>query len=97
MKDAAIFFLRAILHDWPDDECVQILKVLRAAATPNTRLLINGYVTGYACPVTDDKGISDGTTPPVPLLANGGHANIFDYLTDLQVCSLICVSVFTAD
>ena len=97
MKDAAIFFLRAILHDWPDDECVQILKVLRAAATPNTRLLINGYVTGYACPATDNKDVSDGPTPPVPLLANGGHANIFDYLTDLQVRSALSVSPLTAD
>lgn len=85
VTDAAVFFLRAILHDWPDDECIQILKVLRAAATPNTRLLISGFVIHYACHDEAAKRIKDDFKPPAPLLPNGGHANIFDYLVDLQV------------
>ena len=83
VSDAAVFYLRAVLHDWPDEECIQILKVLRNAAGSNTRLLINGFVLLHACP---GGGFSDVPRPPAPLLPNGGHANVFDYLIDLQVC-----------
>lgn len=82
MNDASVFFLRAILHDWPDDECVQILKILREAATPETRLIISGFIIAYACP---GAAGADEPRPPEPLLFNGGHANAFDYMIDMQV------------
>ncbi|GAA5992296.1 hypothetical protein JCM5350_000803 [Sporobolomyces pararoseus] len=40
VKDASVFVLRAILHDWPDSESIQILNHLRDAATPTTKLVV---------------------------------------------------------
>jgi hypothetical protein len=34
------YLLRAILHDWPDEDCVRILEACRAAMGDSTRLLI---------------------------------------------------------
>lgn len=83
--------MRSILHDWPDAECIQILKTLRAAASPRTQLLIKGIVVQYAsngdAPLTHVPG-NDVPTPPAPLLPNGGHANAFDYLIDMHVSAL---------
>lgn len=80
--------MRSILHDWPDDECIQILKVLRAAARPQTQLIVKGIVVQYASsgdtPLTNVPQ-NDVPTPPTPLLTNGGHANAFDYLIDMHV------------
>jgi O-methyltransferase domain len=38
------FVLSGILHDWPDDDAVRILRTIRAAAPPHARLLINESV-----------------------------------------------------
>jgi hypothetical protein len=40
------YFLRHILHDWSDDECVAILKNLAKAAPPNARLFIAECMIG---------------------------------------------------
>lgn len=81
--------MRFILHDWPDATCVKILKNLRAAAVPNTELVINECLIQYACSTESDitKTIPGARTkpPPSPLLPNLGYARIFDYLIDLQV------------
>ena len=29
-----------MLNDWPDDECIQVLKHMRAACAPDSRILI---------------------------------------------------------
>ena len=39
-----IFFLRQILHDWPDDKAIEILQRLAANMGPKSRLLINDAV-----------------------------------------------------
>ncbi|KAH9942953.1 S-adenosyl-L-methionine-dependent methyltransferase [Amylocystis lapponica] len=39
IKGAEVYFMRYILHDWPDDECVAILSRLREAMGPNSRIL----------------------------------------------------------
>ena len=88
VKNAAVYFMRMILHDWSDEYCVKILKHLRAAAAPVTNLLIIHSVMSYAC--SDDTSLIDvpgaeGQLPPAPLLPNNGHANIAGYLGDIQV------------
>ena len=37
---ADIYILMRVLHDWPDDDCIRILKAVRAAMAPVARLLI---------------------------------------------------------
>ncbi|EWC44896.1 hypothetical protein DRE_00955 [Drechslerella stenobrocha 248] len=40
IKNADIYWLRYILHDWSDDYCVKILDGIRAGMGPRSRLLI---------------------------------------------------------
>ena len=43
--DARFYYYSAILHDWPDVECVQILKNVVEAMRPGySQLLINGII-----------------------------------------------------
>ena len=42
---ALIYYIRRCLHDWPDSECVSILKQIAGAMEPNiSRLLISEIV-----------------------------------------------------
>ena len=38
--DGDLYLLKAILHDWPDDRCTEILKNIRRAAKPGATLLV---------------------------------------------------------
>lgn len=40
VKGAEVYWLRMILHDWPDEDCVRILSALRAAMSSRSRILI---------------------------------------------------------
>ena len=44
IKDAAVFFLRWILHDWSDKHAIRILRSLIPALETGTRLLVNECV-----------------------------------------------------
>lgn len=44
IKGARFYYLRNILHDWPDEESVAILKQLRAAFGPQSQILIDEMV-----------------------------------------------------
>uniref|UniRef100_A0A8H7Y8H6 S-adenosyl-L-methionine-dependent methyltransferase n=1 Tax=Psilocybe cubensis TaxID=181762 RepID=A0A8H7Y8H6_PSICU len=89
VTNARVFFMRFILHDWPDATCVKILKNLREVAAPDTELIINECLIQYACSTESDisKSIPGGRfkPPPSPLLPNLGYARIFHYLIDLQM------------
>ncbi|KAF8181637.1 S-adenosyl-L-methionine-dependent methyltransferase [Pholiota molesta] len=88
IKNARVYFMRMIMHDWPDSTCTQILKQLRAAAGPETELIIIDSLMDYACSdATVDKDIPGmgSKTAPQPLLPNYGHAQLFSYLGDLQM------------
>jgi hypothetical protein len=37
---ADVYFMRHIIHDWPDDLCVQIFRNIRRVIGPNARLLL---------------------------------------------------------
>ncbi|KAM4063974.1 o-methyltransferase [Hirsutella rhossiliensis] len=41
---ARFYYLRRILHDWPDDECVQILYNIASAMAVDSRILIDEVV-----------------------------------------------------
>lgn len=105
IKNAAVFLLRVILHDWPDDFAQRILLRLREAATADTKLLLADFVLPLAC--VDDFGVNDKTPgaassevlediqgaekllAPAPLLANLGKASSNVYWMDLTVRSRI--------
>lgn len=100
VKNASVFLLRNIIHDWPDKYCIQILQYLRDAAAPSTRLMIIDSLMSYACAEEDIKVIPGAgrPTPPAPLLPNGGHASTISYYQDIQVRAEIfagCISLTT--
>lgn len=43
---ADVYLVKAILHDWPDEECAQILRTIRAAAGQTSRLVVIERVLG---------------------------------------------------
>ncbi|EKM60303.1 uncharacterized protein PHACADRAFT_203537 [Phanerochaete carnosa HHB-10118-sp] len=91
VKNASVFLLRSIIHDWPDKYCLQILRHLRAAATPDTRLVIVDSLVSYACEDSDLKHIPgiERPVPPKPLLPNMGYAALTSYQLDIQMLSVL--------
>jgi hypothetical protein len=100
IQSPAVFLLRVVLHDWPDQLARRILLRLREAASEHTRLLIADFVMPLAC--VDDFGfesegsveqaggreVVDGaerTLAPDHLLANLGKASANVYWMDLTV------------
>ncbi|KAF9066979.1 S-adenosyl-L-methionine-dependent methyltransferase [Rhodocollybia butyracea] len=97
IKNAAVFILRVVLHDWPDAFAQRILLRLREAATPDTKLLIADFVLPLAC--TDNfetsqseeggeiTGIQGAETKlaPAPLLPNLGKASANVYWMDMTM------------
>lgn len=41
VKDADVYFMRQILHDWSDSKCVEILKNQIPALKPGARIILN--------------------------------------------------------
>ncbi|KAI0045351.1 S-adenosyl-L-methionine-dependent methyltransferase [Auriscalpium vulgare] len=84
VKQADVYFLRLVIHDWPDSTSEIILKNLRAVAAPHTKLVIYEMIMPHACP--DDSG---SPPPPFPLLANLGlPLGGFLTMVDLQMMTL---------
>lgn len=76
------------MHDWPDPYAVKILARLRAAATPDTKLLVIDALIPFACRVSADDRAVPGSAmqeAPHPLLPNYGAANENAYMVDLAV------------
>jgi hypothetical protein len=90
VKNADVFLLRAILHDWSDKYGLQILRNLREAAMPSTHLIIIDNVMLYACEDESLKEVpgAEIELPPAPLLPNGGHSRTTWYYEDLGMLAL---------
>ncbi|GJE87381.1 S-adenosyl-L-methionine-dependent methyltransferase [Phanerochaete sordida] len=91
IKDASVFLLRVVIHDWSDKYALRILRPLREAATPNTRLIIVENFSAHACEDDTVKSIpgAERPAPPKPLLPNGGHASTISYQSDIQMMEAV--------
>lgn len=97
VKNAAVFLLRVVLHDWPDAFAQRILLRLREAAMPDTKLLIADFVLPLACADNfgsaqdeDETGLTEiqgaeTMLAPAPLLPNLGKASANGYWMDMTV------------
>ncbi len=70
IKNASVYFMRMILHDWPDYKALEILKALRAAAGAETKLVVFDGLAVYTC--VDPDATAPAPPAPAPLLANLG-------------------------
>jgi hypothetical protein len=95
VKDADVFLLRYILHDWSNGKAIEILKRLREAAVPGkTKVVVIDGVIQYACAFNREKipgaeGIVFGESDtkrevPAGLLPNLGRAGARNYCLDLM-------------
>ncbi|KAF7430170.1 hypothetical protein PC9H_005870 [Pleurotus ostreatus] len=81
VTDGTIYYLRHVLHDWPDDDCIKILKNVRKSVSPKSRLLINEFVVQYIV----RGGLASESQAPAPLLPNYGAANRRLYQQDINM------------
>ncbi|RYP34683.1 hypothetical protein DL766_002874 [Monosporascus sp. MC13-8B] len=83
IKDAEVYWLRAILHDWSDDYCVQILSQTHQSMGANSRILIADHV------MNTTLGCEELKSAPEPLLANYGPYVRYSHQRDLAMMSII--------
>ena len=90
IKNASVFFLRAVAHNWSDGPLITMLTHLRDAATPETKLVIVDWILPYACANTSVEEVP-GSVPakpaPAPLLPSYGYPNITCFHHDAMVGS----------
>ncbi|EMD35487.1 hypothetical protein CERSUDRAFT_116232 [Gelatoporia subvermispora B] len=88
IKNARIFFVRGITHNWPTPYAVKILRRLREAAAPETLLIVSDSIVQYACRTEGRYMDIPGSEPqnaPSPLLPNYGIVSSVQYNTDCFV------------
>jgi len=90
VKGKDIYYLRNIIHDWPDHESALILRNVRQALGPHSRVLIHDYVLRelsrkQAEAEASTLGVS---TAPEPMLPNFGVGNMRMYQQDLTMLIL---------
>jgi len=86
VKSAAIYYMRVVIHDWPDAESLKILKNIRTAASPSSRLILFELCIQHVCPDAEYVRYSGDTkSVPYPLLAIVGKGNDTYTNIDMQV------------
>ncbi|KAF7377776.1 4-O-methyltransferase 1 [Mycena sanguinolenta] len=78
VKDAAMYFMRVVIHDWPDVTAKEIMANTRKAGGKESKLVLFDLVMPYACE-------TPGAPPvPSPLLPNLGIAGA-GFVTNLDI------------
>ncbi|KAG9313700.1 S-adenosyl-L-methionine-dependent methyltransferase [Chiua virens] len=84
VKGQDAYYLRNIIHDWPDAKASLILRNIRNAMAPHSRLLIHDYVLS---PTTHDPNVKSfgADIAPEPMLPNFGNGNNRMYQQDMNM------------
>jgi hypothetical protein len=82
-----IYYLKNIIHDWPEAESIKILSGVRKAMAPYSRVLVQEYILQSANRVSDDEAKYEQA--PVPLLPNYGLGRIRQYYLDIDMMSML--------
>ncbi|KAJ7051791.1 S-adenosyl-L-methionine-dependent methyltransferase [Mycena amicta] len=90
VKDANVFLLRHIAHNWADDRLVKILQNLRDAAQPDKKLVLLDKILPVAATEGSYAAANDifgakKAVAPAPLLPNWGIGMAEFYYYDIGV------------
>ncbi|KAF8192239.1 O-methyltransferase [Mycena galopus ATCC 62051] len=88
VKNADVFLLRHVLHNWGKARAVSILQRLREAATPNTKLVFIERIVPDSGPASGIPG-ADRPRAPAPLLHNWGSASAITYFFDILMHNIL--------
>ncbi|KAK0615277.1 S-adenosyl-L-methionine-dependent methyltransferase [Bombardia bombarda] len=83
IKNAEVYWLRYIMHDWSDDYCITILSAIKSAMGPRSRILICDQV------MNTTLGSPELPPAPAPLPANWGYYTRYSHQRDLCMLSII--------
>ncbi|KAF8994600.1 O-methyltransferase-domain-containing protein [Cyathus striatus] len=82
-----VYYMKNIIHDWPDVDSVKILSNVRQAMGLHSRLLIQEYILQHVNREPNDK--SQFSQAPEPLLSNYGVGRILQYNLDLDMMTML--------
>ncbi|KIK82024.1 hypothetical protein PAXRUDRAFT_832449 [Paxillus rubicundulus Ve08.2h10] len=90
VKGKDIYYLRNIIHDWPDQESTLILRNVRRALGPHSRVLIHDYVLRQ---LSRKQAQVEATNfqlsvAPEPMLPNFGVGTMLMYQQDMTMTVL---------
>ncbi|KAG9311297.1 S-adenosyl-L-methionine-dependent methyltransferase [Chiua virens] len=86
VKDQDVYYVRNVIHDWPDDKAMIIMRNVRAAMSPHSRLLIHDHLlTPVALDPNAKSFDMDIELAPEPLLPNFGNGNNRMYQQDINM------------
>jgi len=89
ISGAAVYLMRFILHDWPDAECLQILRNLRKAAAPHSKLILFELGAPYACEDTVNCTTTRYGKPlPYPLVPNS-DVGVWKTMMDIHMMCML--------
>ncbi|KAJ3993680.1 O-methyltransferase-domain-containing protein [Lentinula boryana] len=80
-----IYYLRNIIHNWPDESAVSILKSVRAAMGEHSRLLIHDYILPSYHEDTSANAAYSLFKAPFPMLPDFGYGNMRLHNQDLTM------------
>ncbi|KAI2638839.1 putative O-methyltransferase [Hypomontagnella submonticulosa] len=83
VKGVDVYWMRHVLHDWKDEDCVKILLNTADAMGPNSRLLVADIT------LTETLGDPYVKAAPKPLLANYGIHGHHGFSLDIAMMSLM--------
>ncbi|KAF7782907.1 hypothetical protein Agabi119p4_2283 [Agaricus bisporus var. burnettii] len=86
-QNCDIYYLKNILHDWNDVDCIMILKNVKGAMGSSSRILIHEFVVRPGYRIPEEK--ARFRQAPEPLLANYGEALIRQYTMDINTMSVL--------
>ncbi|KAF7981927.1 hypothetical protein HWV62_30695 [Athelia sp. TMB] len=88
VKDQDIYYIRHVLHDWSDSDAVVILKNVRSAMKPQSRVIIHEFILGITHR-QDSPQSGDPEQAPMPLLPSYGAGNILPYYQDINMMNYV--------
>jgi len=85
LPNCDFYYMKHILHDWPVDECVTILKNITKSMKQSSKVFIHEFILPPPTRV-DDSAVDQA---PEPLLANYGVGNSRLYNLDINMMAML--------